>query len=185
MGSMCCAAVQPCRCLVTLDSCVVANIGPTDCGALDCMLILDTTSGAVFPSSDNMTQHEDVRKLLIAKEVCTCGELQDTRLVSVIRALQGCKSTHCPRSAGLQLSLRQVLNDTSLSRMSAISAPKLQVALESRKAAQESLYQHGSIDAPICTHRHSSSELTRGRPHQVQGRCHCQCRYIPAQICVS
>ena len=137
---MCCAAVQSCRWLVTLDSSVVANIGPTSCGALDCMLILETVLDALIPSSDNVTQREVVGELLIANEMCTCGELQDTGLMSIIRALQGCKRSHCPRSAGLQLSLRQVLNDTSLSRMSALSASKLQVALESRKAVQKILF---------------------------------------------
>ena len=60
--------------------------------------------------------------------------------MSIIKALPGCKRTHCPRSAGLQLSSRQALNDTILSRMSALSASKLQVALESRKAAQTILF---------------------------------------------
>ena len=104
--------------------------------------------------------------------------------MAIIRALQGCKSTHYRPSAGLQRPLRQVLNDTGISRMPALSASRLQVALESRTATQKILYKHGVIHAAICTHRHSSPELAKGRPHQIQGRCHRQCRYTPARICL-
>ena len=79
-------------------------------------------------------------KPLIASAVCTCGELQDTGLMSSIRALRICKSTYCPHLPGLQLLSWQVLNATSFSRMSALSAPRLQVALESGKVAQAILY---------------------------------------------
>ena len=47
---------------------MVAYIRPKNCRVLDCMLILETVSDALIPSSDNVTQREDVGKLLIANK---------------------------------------------------------------------------------------------------------------------